>query len=76
MKYDLNEYGSKGVVVTMVGETQNILCYKDNNDLWDLISKCKTKDNELDVYDFTDRFIYFIYNDEDINDLKQELGGK
>lgn len=75
MKYDLNEYGNKGVVVVMVGETQNTLGYKDNSELMEILEKININARGcVDVYDFADKFIYMVYNNEDLEDLKKELG--
>lgn len=74
MKYDLKENNNKGVVVLMCGETQNTFGYKDNEELFEILGKMIKHEEGIDVYDFTDRFIYFIYDAEDVEKLKKELG--
>lgn len=75
MKYDLKENNNKGVVVLMVGETQNTFGYKDNKELFEIVENMlKSGQRCMDIYDYDSRFIYFVYNNEDLEDLKKELG--
>lgn len=68
--------GNKGVYIVMVGDTQNTLPYKDNEELIKqldiMINKQKLSD--IDIIDFEDRNVYFVYDNEGIEDLKKELG--
>lgn len=70
--------GNKGVYIVMVGDTQNILPYKDNEELIKqldiMINKQKLSD--IDIIDFEDRNVYFVYDNEGIEDLKKELGAR
>lgn len=67
---------SKGVYMVMVGDTQNTLPYKDNEELIKqldiMINKQKLSD--IDIIDFEDKVVYFVYDNEGIEDLKKELG--
>ena len=66
---------AKGVVVLMCGETQNTFQYKDNNELFEIFKKINIDARGcVDVYDFTDKFVYYVFNTEDIEKLKEELG--
>lgn len=64
----------KGVISLMVGDTQNTLPYENNEDLFRLLDRViKGQESTIDVYDFEDKFVYFIFNSEDIEELKKEL---
>lgn len=66
----------KGVYIVMVGDTQNTLPYKDNEELikqLDIIIN-KQKLNDIEVFDFEDRTIYYINDNEELEELKKELG--
>ena len=34
----------------------------------------KNHEDAIDIYDFADKFIYYVYDKEDIEDLRKELG--
>lgn len=65
---------AKGVVVLMCGETQNTFQYKNNKELFEILEKMKNHEDAIDIYDFTDKFIYYVFDKEDIEDLRKELG--
>ena len=65
---------AKGVVVLMCGETQNTFQYKDNKELFNILEKMKKHEEYIDIYDFTDKFVYCVFNTEDLEDLRKELG--
>lgn len=65
---------AKGVVVLMCGETQNTFQYKDNKELFEILEKTKKHEEGIDIYDFTDKFVYYVFNAEDLEDLRKELG--
>lgn len=66
----------KGVYIVMVGDTQNTLPYKDNEELIKqldiMINKQKLSD--IDIIDFEDKNVFFIYDNEELEELKKELG--
>lgn len=74
MKLDCKN--AKGVVVLMCGETQNTFQYNDNKELFNILERMIIHEKDIDIYDFTDKFIYFVYNTEDIENLKKELGSE
>lgn len=74
MKLDCKD--AKGVVVLMCGETQNTFQYNDNKELFNILERMIIHEKDIDIYDFTDKFIYFVYNTEDIENLKKELGSE
>lgn len=65
---------AKGVVVLMCGETQNTFQYKDNKELFNILEKMVKHEEGIDIYDFTDKFVYYVFNAEDVEKLKEELG--
>lgn len=67
---------AKGVIVLMCGDTQNTFPYKDNKELFELLERFIKNTDAIDVYDFTERFIFYVFSEEDIEELKKELGGK
>ena len=68
---------AKGVIVLMCGDTQNTFPYENNEDLFSLLERfIKNDEKGIDVYDFTERFIFYVFSEEDIEELKKELGGK
>lgn len=72
MKTDYKD--AKGVIVLTCGETQNTFPYKDNEDLFRLLEKfIKNDEKGIDVYDFTDRFVFYVFSEKDIEELKEEL---
>lgn len=76
IKVDYKEY--KGVYMVMVGDTQNTLPYKDNEELIKhldvMINKQKLSD--IDIIDFEDKNVYYINDNEELEELKKELGVK
>lgn len=73
---ELDYKDSKGVYMVMVGDTQNTLPYKDNEELikqLDIMIN-KQKLNDIGVFDFEDRTIYYINDNEELEELKKELG--
>ncbi len=72
MKADYKD--AKGVIVLMCGDTQNTFPYKDNEDLFRLLNRfIKTDEKGIDVYDFTERFVFYVYSEKGIEELKEEL---
>lgn len=73
MKADYKDF--KGAIVMMCGETQNTFPYKDNEELFELLKRFSIhlEKEVIDVYDFVDRFVFYLFNEEDIEKLKEEL---
>lgn len=69
---------NKGVYIVMVGDTQNTLPYKDNKELIKQLDIIINKQNlsDIGVFDFEDRTIYYINDNEELEELKKELGVK
>ena len=65
---------AKGVVVLMCGETQNTFQYKDNKELFNILDKMIKHVEDIDIYDFTDKSIYYVFDKESLEDLRKELG--
>ena len=60
----------------MCGETQNTFRYKDNKELFELLERFKKHEQDIDIYDFVDKFVFVVFSEEDIKKLKEELGVK
>lgn len=73
MELDLKD--KKGVIVLMCGETQNSFSYKDNKELFELLEKFKNNTEVIDIYDFTDKFVFYLFEEKDIEELKEKLEG-
>ena len=63
---------AKGVIVLMCGETQNTFSYENNEELFDLLERFIKNTDAIDVYDFTERFVFYVFSEEDIEELKEE----
>lgn len=62
---------AKGVVVLMCGETQNTFQYNDNKELFEILEKMKNYEDGIDIYDFTDKFVYYVFDAEDLEELRK-----
>ena len=72
MKTDYKD--AKGVISLMCGDTRNILPYKNNKELLDFLKRFIKNDKYgIDVFDFTDKFVYIVFDENDIKELKEEL---
>ena len=71
MKADYKD--AKGVIVLMCGDTQNTFPYKDNEDLFRLLERFIKNTDAIDVYDFTERFVFYVFSEKGIEELKEEL---
>lgn len=71
MKADYKD--AKGVIVLMCGDTQNTFSYKDNEELFRLLEKFIKNTDVIDVYDFTERFVFYVFSEKGIEELKEEL---
>ncbi len=71
MELDLKD--KKGIIVLMCGDTQNSFSYKDNEELFELLEKFKKNTEVIDIYDFTDKFVFYLFKEEDIEELKNKV---
>ena len=71
MELDLKD--KKGIIVLMCGDTQNSFSYKDNEELFELLEKFKKNTEVIDIYDFTDKFVFYLFKEEDIEELQNKV---